>query len=175
MQLAGYLAAQPSNLQKWCSCCLAAIMLKTECVIVVPIIGPGCRRGLLHACMHESCTCACWLALQRCVIILPRAVDAACQGTRQAAWVPAQWQPAPAAAHRCSAAAASLSSFSRPIMVWALLCLMTDVSALIAATATAMSGARARASWNSFTTVSLMPATARVEGNQRSSRRLWRD
>jgi hypothetical protein len=43
-------------------------------------------------------------------------------------------------AYRCSAAAASLSSFSSPIMVCAVLFLMTDVNDLMAATATAMSG-----------------------------------
>jgi hypothetical protein len=64
----------------------------------------------------------------------------------------------PIQTHRCSAAAASLSSFSSPIIVCAPLFFMTDVSARIAATATAMSGERPRPSANSLTTAaSLMP------------------
>ena len=55
-------------------------------------------------------------------------------------------------------AAASLRSFSRPIIVWAWLCVTTFVSALMAATATAMSGDRPSASWKSLTTLS-PPAT----------------
>ena len=60
-------------------------------------------------------------------------------------------------------AAASLRSFSRPIMVWAWLCITTFVSALMAATATAMSGDRPNASWKSLTTLS-PPATTTTLG-----------
>lgn len=58
--------------------------------------------------------------------------------------------------HRCSEAAASLSSFSSPIIVCAVLFLITVVSAWMAATATAQSLDRARASWNSRTTWSAL-------------------
>ncbi len=72
-----------------------------------------------------------------------------------------------ALAHLCSACAASSSSLLTPIMVCAVLRLMTAVSAMMAATAKATSESRLSASWNSLTAMSFsVPARGQIEAGR---------
>lgn len=109
--------------------------------------------------------------LQKSMVVITDSMTVLCvfgvfrPGDGRAMHVNCQWSGASAVgAHACNAAAASFSSFCNPIMVCAVLFLITEVSALMAATATARSGCRASASWNSLMTMSLRDATGSERG-----------